>query len=386
MKAVILAAGEGTRLEPLTEARPKPMVPVANRPLLEYVIEAVRDAGISQIVLVVGYKRERIQNHFGDGDDWGVDVEYVVQDKQLGTGHAILQAEPAIDGPFLALNGDRILDTSDIGRLMARAEATDGPIVSVVQSENPSRYGVVETAGDRVQSIVEKPLARDVRSTFINAGAYAFDRGIFEAIRATSTRGELSITATLSALADDDEIRAIRFEGIWLDVSNLWDLLTVNKRVLDRLDPAEATDDSHERAVVHDSVTIDDDVRLRAGAVLLPGTAIGRNVDVGANAVIKNSVVFPDATIGDGAVIRDSIVGANTTVGSNGTFEGGRTDMLSNGELHRRVRFGGVVGDNSHLNGGVSVEPGTVIGNDVHAGTGVSIGGEIESGSLVRRG
>ena len=107
MKAVILAAGEGRRLDPLTNRRPKPMVPVRNQPLLEYVIEAVSAAGIDEIVLVVGYKRDRIQQHFGDGDDWGVTIEYVVQEKQLGTGHAVLQAEAVIDGDFLVLNGDR---------------------------------------------------------------------------------------------------------------------------------------------------------------------------------------------------------------------------------------------------------------------------------------
>lgn len=387
MKAVILAAGEGTRLEPLTYARPKPMVPVANRPLLEYVIEAVDEAGIDEVVLVVGYKRERIQSHFGDGDDWDVDIEYAVQEKQLGTGHAILQAEPYIDGPFIAMNGDRILDANDIATLLARQRETDGPLMSVVHSEHPRRFGVVELDGDRVESIVEKPPEHEVRSNFINAGAYAFDERIFDAIRETSTAGELAITATLSTLAADDELHAIRFQGEWLDVSYLWDLLTVNARVLDHSTATIPDSVSiHETATVQGDVAIDTDVRLRPGAVLLPGTSLGRNVDVGANAVVKNSVVLPDATIGDGAVIRDSIVGANTTVGSNSTFEGGRTDVLSAGDVHEGVRFGGAVGDNSHLCGGVSVEPGTVVGNDVHAGTAVTLRGRIDSGTIVRRG
>jgi Nucleoside-diphosphate-sugar pyrophosphorylase involved in lipopolysaccharide biosynthesis/translation initiation factor 2B, gamma/epsilon subunits (eIF-2Bgamma/eIF-2Bepsilon) len=98
--AVILAAGEGRRLEPLTNRRPKPMVPVANRPLLEHVVEAVAAAGIDRIALVVGYRQERIRNHFGDGDDWGVTIEYVEQSTQLGTGHAVLQAESVVDRPL----------------------------------------------------------------------------------------------------------------------------------------------------------------------------------------------------------------------------------------------------------------------------------------------
>ncbi|MFC6988742.1 sugar phosphate nucleotidyltransferase [Haloplanus sp. GCM10025708] len=110
MKAIIMAAGEGRRLEPLTNRRPKPMIPVGNQPVLEYVVEAVADAGIDDIVLVVGYKRDRIQTYFGDGNDWGVDVSYAVQEKQLGTGHAVLQAEPHVDGAFVVLNGDRIIE------------------------------------------------------------------------------------------------------------------------------------------------------------------------------------------------------------------------------------------------------------------------------------
>ena len=112
--AVILAAGAGRRLEPLTNRRPKPMVPVANRPLLEHVIETVAAAGIDRIVLVVGYKQERIRNHFGDGDEWDVTIEYVEQSTQLGTGHAVLQAESIVDDPFIVLNGDRIVDVEAV--------------------------------------------------------------------------------------------------------------------------------------------------------------------------------------------------------------------------------------------------------------------------------
>ena len=126
--AVILAAGEGRRLEPLTNRRPKPMMPVANRPLLEHVIDSVVAAGIDRIVLVVGYKQERIRNHFRDGNDWGVTIEYVEQSTQLGTGHAVLQAEPVVDGPFVVLNGDRIVDpASECGDACSRYAPADPP-------------------------------------------------------------------------------------------------------------------------------------------------------------------------------------------------------------------------------------------------------------------
>ncbi|MFQ3295471.1 MAG: NDP-sugar pyrophosphorylase family protein, partial [Natrialbaceae archaeon] len=134
MKAVILAAGEGNRLEPLTANRPKPMIPVANKPVLEYVVEAVADAGIQEIVLVVGYERSRIQSHFGDGDDWDVAIEYAVQEKQLGTGHAALQARPHVDEPFLVLNGDRIIDPTAIERVTTACEGSDVEAIATVTS------------------------------------------------------------------------------------------------------------------------------------------------------------------------------------------------------------------------------------------------------------
>jgi len=133
MKAVILAAGEGTRLRPLTKTRPKPMLPVGSKPLLEHVLKAAHGAGIEEFVFVVGYKRERIQSYFGDGDHWGVDIEYVVQETQLGTGHALLQAEHAVDDAFLVLNGDRMVTTDAISMVYEERRGTDNPVLAVAR-------------------------------------------------------------------------------------------------------------------------------------------------------------------------------------------------------------------------------------------------------------
>lgn len=199
--AVVLAAGEGRRLAPLTNRRPKPMVLVANRPILEYVVSAIADAGIDRILLVVGYRQERIRNHFGD--DWDVDIEYVVQETQLGTAHAVLQAESAVDGPFLVLNGDHIVNSSVVERVrdeIASDGDESGPVMSVARTERPSDYGVVSLEGDYVVDITEKPTG-PVRSELINAGIYGFDPSIFDAIRKTPTEaGEMAITTTRRSL------------------------------------------------------------------------------------------------------------------------------------------------------------------------------------------
>ncbi|MFC6772132.1 sugar phosphate nucleotidyltransferase, partial [Halorubrum pallidum] len=229
--AVILAAGEGQRLEPLTNRRPKPMVPVANRPLLEHVVEAVAAAGVDRIVLVVGYRQERIRNHFGDGDDWDVTIEYVEQPTQLGTGHAVLQAEPVVDGPFVVLNGDRIVDPAIVSRVRDLARDDESPAMAVTTAEHPREYGVVHLDGDRVTEIEEKPEGT-VETNLINAGVYAFSPIVFDAIRETHATGELAITTTLTERATTEGLTAVRYDGRWLDVSNLWDLLTVNAALI----------------------------------------------------------------------------------------------------------------------------------------------------------
>ena len=386
MKAVILAAGEGRRLEPLTDVRPKPMLPVANKPLLEHVLEAVVDAGVEEVVLVIGYKRERIQDHFGDGDDWGIDIEYVVQEKQLGTGHAILQVESAIEGPFLVLNGDRIIET-EIVREGLDAPTTDEMRVVVTRSDQPSEYGVVQLDGERVESITEKPRAHAAASQIINAGIYRFDPSMFDAIRATEVDGELAVTDTLQGLVERDRVLAVHYDGPWLDVSYLWDYLEVNAAVLDRYESTRSPPASPgEGGVVSEAVAVGPGTTVLPNATVLRGTALGANVRVGPNAVLSNCIVLPDATVGAGAVLQDCIVGENAVIGPNSTVEGGPATVQAEGQVFEGVRLGGVIGDNASLGGDVTVSPGATVGTGATAEAGSWLRGRLPSGADVRRG
>jgi len=387
MKAVVLVAGEGTRLRPLTRSRPKPMLPVANRPLLEHVVESVHEAGIDEFVFVVGYERERIQNHFGDGDQWDIDIEYAVQEKQLGTGHALLQAEPYVDGAFVALNGDRIVDPSAVTRVVETRRTVENSVMAVTRVDDPADYGVVAFEGERAVSITEKPPAHGVTTNVINAGIYGLDRSMFDDLRGAEADGELGITTPLRAHAARGDLETVRFDGLWLDVSHLWDLISVNGTVLDRFEGERAPSASvHRDATVVGPVALGADVRVRPNATVLPGTALGNNVDIGANAVVSNAVVMPDARIGDGAVLRDCIVGENAAVGPNTTIEGGEADVVVDGVVHEDVRLGGVVGDNSDIGGAVTVEPGSVLGNGTRVESGSTVDGTIEDDATVRRG
>jgi glucose-1-phosphate thymidylyltransferase len=392
VKVVVLAAGEGRRLEPLTNRRPKPMIPVANRPLLEYVVEAVAQAGIDEIVLVVGYKRERIQTYFGDGDDWGVDIEYAVQENQLGTGHAILQAEPHVDEQFLVLNGDGIIEGRLVEELVAASRGT-GPgtdaVMAVTRTDQPSGYGVVQLEGDRVASVTEKPRAEESPSDIVNAGAYAFHPCIFDAIRDTpfDEHGEQVVTATIGRLIDDDRVRALRYDGRWVDVSHLWDVVRVTADVLDAAGTGiRATASVDPAASVADPVDIGANSRVNPNATVGRGSAVGPNVTVGDGAVLSNAVVLADATVGPGAVLRDCVIGENAHVGANVTVSGGPADVVVEGTVHEGIDLGAVIGDNADVGGGVVVDPGSVVGDDVTVQGGATITGRIDPGVEVRRG
>lgn len=387
MKAVILAAGEGTRLEPLTELRPKPMLPIANKPLLEHVLESVVEAGVEEVVFVVGYKRERIQDHFGDGDAWGVDITYAVQDPPRGTGDALLQAEPYIGEDFIALNGDRIIEADAIQTVMDRRRETGDVCLAVTRVADPTLYGVVELDGEEVTAIREKPPAHLVTSDLINAGVYGFGPDVFAAIRETETHGELALTDTLTNLMASRRVCAVRFDGPWLDVTYPWDLVAVNASVLDR-DRAGfgAGVRIDEDATLVDPVAVAENVHVAPGARVLGGSAVGGNVTIGPNAVVSNSVLFPDVTVGAGAVVKDCVVGENATVGPQATIEGGRTAVVLGDTVYRDVKFGGIVGDSADLAGAVTVTPGTVVGNRTVVGSGALVSGRIATDAEVRRG
>ena len=392
--AVLLAAGEGRRLEPLTNRRPKPMMPVANRPLLEHVVEAVSAAGIDRIVLVVGYRQERIRNHFGDGDDWDMDIEYVEQPTQLGTGHAVLQAEPVVDGPFVVLNGDRIVDPSIVSRVLELARDGVAPAMAVTTVDRPREYGVVSLDGDRVTRIDEKPDG-PVSTNRINAGVYGFSPAVFDAIRGTHTTGELALTSTLDRLAADETVTAVKYAGRWLDVSNLWDLLAVNAALVDRETSERGGGDAGEvgagpdigqSVVVAGDVALAETVRVGPNVTIGGSTAVGSNATIESGAVVENAVVFPDAVIGAGAVVRDAIVAGNARVGPNATVAGEPATVVVGDAVHRDVDLGGVVGDNTVIGSGATLTDGAVVGDDVRTDAGVVIDGRIESGAVVRRG
>jgi len=390
--AVVLAAGEGTRLRPLTHNRPKPMLPAANRPILEYVFDALVEV-VDRIVVVVGYKRDRVQGHFGPTYR-GVDLTYVHQDKQLGSGHALLQARDVVDEPMLVLNGDRVIDAHIVTDVADAFEREGDPTMSVLERPETSQYGAVSLHGDEVVELVEKPDSDQYH--LINAGVYAFAPSIFEAIAATDREaGELALTDTLVEIIAENRIRGVRTEGLWVDATYPWDLLAVAEEVLARGHVAgrEREEGVHvdADAIVHDSavlqppVVVGPDCEVGPGAVLGPDVALGQNVTVAANATLRRSVVDADSRIEAGSTLIDAVTGQDVFLGAGSTVPGGPADVRVGREVFPDQRLGAVLADRVVAEGDASFSPGTLVGSRAHIGTGVNARGTIGEGAEVVR-
>ncbi|QSG14189.1 bifunctional sugar-1-phosphate nucleotidylyltransferase/acetyltransferase [Halapricum desulfuricans] len=392
--AVVLAAGEGTRLRPLTRNRPKPMLPAANRPILEHVLDALVDAGAEDLVVVVGYKHDRVQNHFGPTYR-DVPITYVRQNKQLGTGHALLQAREHVEGSMLVVNGDCLIDSTLVEDVCRAFDRGDGePTLAVLEGPDARQYGAVTLRDGLVQELIEKPRTDEYR--LINAGIYAFDDDIFGAIDDTPREaGELALTTTLSRELDDGRVRGVETDGLWVDASYPWDLLVVAAEILDYGLADEPERDDRvwvdETAIVHDDATlqppvvIGPDCEIGPSAVVGPHSALGRNVTVGANATVANSVLDVDARVGAGSTLLDTVTGQHVRLGPNSVVSGGPADVRVGNEIFEDEDLGAVIADRVRADGNVGFAPGSLVGPNAHLDTGVTVDGQVREGTEVRR-
>ena len=394
--AVVLAAGEGTRLHPLTHNRPKPMLPAANRPVLEYVLDALVEASIERVCLVVGYKRNRVQEHFGPRYR-DVPITYVHQKKQLGSGHALLQARESVDGPLLVVNGDRAIEPSIVSDVAGAFERDAGPaVLGVIERPNARQYGAVVLRDGRIERIVEKPDTDEYR--LINAGVYAFDSSVFDSIAATPRRdGELQLPDTIAELIDDGDVQGIRTEGLWADATYPWDILTVTQELLARGRVNEPEREAKSRVWINDSARVHDDATLQApvvigadcevgpGAVVGPTTALGHNVTVGSNATVERCVLDADTRVGAGSVLIDCVTGQDVDLGSATACSGGPADVRIESSVFENRRLGAVVADRVQTVGEASFAPGTLVGPNATLHHGAQASGRVAAGAEVVR-
>ena len=240
MKAVILAAGKGTRLMPLTDNTPKPMLNVAGRVLLEWMIKRVQEADIIDVLLVTNYLEDQIKEYFGDGSKYGVDISYVTQKETLGTANAFLQAKKFVgDSRFMALYGDHYIAEGVLKKI--KNDHREGEVaVTSLLVDDPSQYGAFALEGEYIKKVVEKPPRGQEPSKYANVGIYIFPPGVFSYIEKTpkSPRGEYEITDTMQLMIDDKILHKkhdIETED-WLDIGLPWNQLEANRRAMKEID------------------------------------------------------------------------------------------------------------------------------------------------------
>ena len=398
MECVVLAAGEGKRMRPLTANRPKVMLPIANRPMLEHLVLAAREAGIRDFIFVVGYGEREIRSYFGNGEPLGISIRYVTQRRQLGTSDALKSAAGLVSGPFLMLNGDMILRSGDIKALAA----SRGPCMATFQSTHPEDYGVVTVKGDRITGLEEK--APHPKSTLINAGAYVFPHTIFERLSSVgvSRRGEFELTDALEEWIEKRELRAYTLSA-WMDVGHPWDLLDANATLLGETEPVqEGTVEPNvvlrgnvsigkgtivrSGSYIEGPVSIGQECRIGPHAYIRPSSSIGDHCHIG-TAEVKNSIVMAHTNIPHFNYVGDTIIGSKCNLGAGTSIANLRHDhkpVKVCGQSSGKVKFGAIIGDGVQFGINCSVNVGTVIGSNTIIAPASFVEGCIEGGSYIR--
>ncbi len=295
LKGLILSGGAGTRLRPITHTSAKQLVPVANKPVLFYGIEALVDAGVTEIGIIIAPETgDEIREAAGDGSAFGAKITYIVQDKPAGLAHAVLTAEEFIGGsPFVMYLGDNLLADGLRGLVSTFREEEPDALILLTPVDDPQSYGVAELDGERIVRLVEKP--KDPPSNLALVGVYLFAPPIFEAARALepSWRGELEITEAIQSLIEEGKtVKSEVVSGWWKDTGQLADMLEANRLVLEEIETKIEGE-------------VDEGSKIEGRVVVEPG------------AVLVNSVVRGPAVIGAGARIEDAYVGPYTSIGDD---------------------------------------------------------------------
>jgi bifunctional UDP-N-acetylglucosamine pyrophosphorylase/glucosamine-1-phosphate N-acetyltransferase len=397
MKAVLMAAGQSTRTVPLTLTRPKPLLKVVNKTILQHHLDGLRGI-VDGVVLIVGYKHEMIRQAFGNAYD-GLSIEYVEQKEQLGTGHAVLQCAGCIDEPFLVINGDDLYDPEDLRRLAEMDRAA-----LAMEVPDPRAFGIYEVDGDRVVRLVEKP--KEVFSNLANIGAYKFTPDVFEVLRRTepSVRGEIEITSAVQTLADEGEFRVVTARGHWLPTGYPWHLLDANEFLLQRITDHKILGEVSPAAHISGPVSIGEGTVVRPGVIidgpvligrnctigpncwLRPGTTIGDNCRVGQSVELKNTILFDGAAVPHLSYVGDSILGEKVnfgcgTITANVRHDGKNVSSTVKGELtdSGRRKLGAIVGDHVHTGINTSILPGRKLWPDT-----MTLPGQVVSKDITR--
>jgi len=419
-KGCILAAGKGTRLLPLTETKPKPLIPIAGKPLLQHSIEMFRENNITKILLIVGHYKEKIQEFFGNGEDLGVELSYIEQKEFLGTAHATdLAKDFTGQDPFLLFYGDQYMDSQIFEKVVNEFSTNkyDG-LISAKHMQDPTKWGILKSDDEGLlEKIIEKP--PDNRyGNLANAGVYIFNQDIFEGIANTekSVRGEYELTDSIQYLVDKKKkIKIVDISDYyWNGVGYPWQILETNHHIISIMAKNHELMQSKSNVIIENSVTIHGAVEIGENTVIKAGTYIEGPLIIGKNCVIgPNAYLRPYSTIGDNckignsseikasiimnhtavphlSYIGDSIIGEHVNLGCGTVTANVRLDkknisMEIKGNLlqtHKR-KLGAIIGDFASLGINVNIMPGKCIGSYCEIGSNTIVSQNVPANSLL---
>lgn len=398
MKAVLLAAGEGVRLLPVTASRPKHLIQVGGKAILEHCLDALRTCGIFEAVIVTHYMSQAIRDHFGDGSKFGFKITYVEQKAVLGTGNAASVAESCVDDDFILVYGDLLFSSDAIKSVLkAHKEKLVAAVVAVVPVDKPESYGIIELdSKKRFKRIIEKPKREDAPSNLANAGLYVFSKDVFDALRRVkrSVRGEWELTDAVTLLANEGKtvLAAEIAKGDWFDVGRPWDLLDANAWALKRMEhrilgiveqgahllgPVTVAETARVRsgAYIEGPCFIDEGADVGPNCFIRPYTSVGKNAKVGNACEVKNSIIMNRTHVGHLSYVGDSILCENCNLGAgtitaNLRFDDATVKMSIKDKVvdTGRRKLGVIMGDNVKTGVNSVFMPGVKVGNDCWVG------------------
>lgn len=386
MKAVILAAGKGNNLTPFSDTRPSPMISVAGKYLFNHSLDLLQKAGVTDIYVVVGHKREKLIDEIAEHQQNGLNLHYVEQKRSAGIGDAVMQVKDKIlhGEYFLLIYGDIVTAENIFTKVQQSFHTFKGPVASICLPTSNDMFGnVFLNANMKITKIIEKPKG-DSLGNYVLSGVYVLPHTFFDVL----TKNKKSMEKSIAQLVKNEGLRASMWEEDWLDVVYPWEILKANQIIMDSWEKSSISKTARleGNVTIQGTVQIEDDVTIKAGAVLegpcsigkgsyvgnnslIRGyTAIGDNCSVGYGVELKNCVIHKDSRIGRLSFIGDSVVGENVDIGA-GTMTVNRVaDSQSVRVKHHRKKFdtgleklGSFIGDDVVIGAGNTIQPGTVV-------------------------
>lgn len=374
-QAVILAAGGGGRTRPFTENKPKSMIFIAGKPIIQLVIEALRDNGVRNIILVVGHKKERIFDFLGSGNDLNVNITYVIQDKQLGSADALLKAKDLVEADFVVLPGNKYIRPETIATIIN----TDATAMLIKKVQDPPFSSIVAVRDGKIAidpiPIINGSNTLEKGIFSVDTRIYRFNNTIFDYLP-----GEPSIKNVLNKMAKRNiPIKTVETTEEWSDLIYPWDILNINNLILKHIQTNTSGIISscvsmrgdiciNDGCVISSNCNINGPVVINKNSKIKSHVSINGPVSIGENSTIEpftyisNSVIGSNVYISAGSIIVDSAIDDGTFIGSRFTTENGKADIKIEDVFYSK-KIGAIVGEGCQLGTGIVTQPGTVIGN-----------------------